>query len=124
MAISVVKTNFAQSILDSHIRCETHYLNLEKALTELRELECETWEGSDEDLDALLDKLNKDSITYEKQFIKVQRDNDDIFDICESLTAAARPPTIRPRNQTGANITPTVSHTVFKPQTELKPTYM
>ena len=41
MAISVVKNNFAQSILDSHIRCETSYLNLEKILDELRELECE-----------------------------------------------------------------------------------
>ena len=82
MAISVVKTNFAQSILDSHIRCETRYLNLEKALTELRELECDTWQGSDDELDALLDKLNKDSISCEKMFIKIKRDNDDIFDVC------------------------------------------
>ena len=52
LANSVVKTNYAQSILDSHTRCETHYLNLEKALSELRELECETWAGSDKDLDA------------------------------------------------------------------------
>ena len=33
LANSVVKTNYAQSILDSHTRCETRYLNLEKALS-------------------------------------------------------------------------------------------
>ena len=61
----------------------------------MRELECETWAGSDEDLDDILSKLNNDSIVCEKQFSKVQRDNDDIFDMCETLTAAARLPTIR-----------------------------
>ena len=69
LTISVVKTEFAQSILDSHIRCETSYLNLEKALDELRELECDTWQSRDDELDDLLDKLNKDSISCEKQFI-------------------------------------------------------
>ena len=72
-----------------------------------------TWQGSDDELDALIDKLNKDSISCEKQFIKIQRDNDDILEVCESTTVAARPQIIRPRNQTGANITPTVSHTTF-----------
>ena len=40
----------------------------------------------------------------EKQFSDVQRDNDDIFDTCETLTAAARLPTIR-QPQAGASIT-------------------
>ena len=124
LANSVVKTNYAQSILDSQTRCETRYLNLEKALSELRELECETWAGSDEDLDEILSKLDNDSVVCEKQFSDVQRDNDDIFDTCETLTAAARLPTIRPRPQAGANVTPTVPHTVFKPQTDLKPTFL
>ena len=31
LANSVVKTDFAQSILDCHTRCETRYQNLEKA---------------------------------------------------------------------------------------------
>ena len=83
-----------------------------------------TWQGSDDELDALIDKLNKDSISCEKQFIKIQRDNDDILEVCESTTVAARPQIIRPRNQTGANITPTVYHTIFKTQTELKPAYL
>ena len=46
-----------------------------------------TWQGSDDELDALIDKLNKDSISCEKQFIKDQRDNDDIFEVCESIIA-------------------------------------
>ena len=83
-----------------------------------------TWQGSDDELDALIDKLNTDSVTCEKQFIKIQRDNDDIFEVWESITAAARPPVIRPQNQTGAGITPTVSNITFKPQTDLKPTYL
>ena len=94
LANSVVKTNYAQSILDSHTRCETRYLNLENALSEFRELECETWAGSDEDLDDILSKLNNDSIMCEKQFSDVQRDNDDIFDMCETLTAASNNQTI------------------------------
>ena len=81
MTVSVVKTNYAQSILDSHNRCKTRYLNLEKALEELRELECNTWQGSDDELHTLIDKLNTDSITCEKQFIKIQRDNDNIFEV-------------------------------------------
>ena len=70
--ISVVKTNYAQSIIDSHNRCKARYLNLEKALEELRELECNTWQGSDDELDVLIEKLNTDPVTCEKQFIKIQ----------------------------------------------------
>ena len=40
LATSVVKTDFAQSILDCHACCDTRYLNLEKGLSDLRELEC------------------------------------------------------------------------------------
>ena len=45
-----------------------------------------TWQGSDDELDALIDKLNTDSVTCEKQFIKIQTDNDNIFEVCESTT--------------------------------------
>ena len=38
--------------------------------------------------------------------------------------SSGRPPVIKPRNQTGTNITPTVDHTIFKTQTELKHTYL
>ena len=52
--VTVVKTGYAQSIIDNHNRCSTRYLNLEKALEKLRDLECNTWEGSDEELDSFL----------------------------------------------------------------------
>ena len=54
--ITVVKTNYAQSIIDSHNRCKAHYLNLERALEKLRDLECNTWDGSIDDLDNLKEK--------------------------------------------------------------------
>ena len=52
--VTVVKTGYAQSIIDNHNRCSTRYLNLERALEKLRDLECNTWEGSDEELDNVL----------------------------------------------------------------------
>ena len=83
LANSVVKTDFPQSILDCHTRCETRYQNLEKGLSDLRELECESWAGSDEELYEILIKLDNDSVVCEKQFNDVKKDNDEIFDTCE-----------------------------------------
>ena len=78
---------------------KTHFLNLEGALEKLRDLECTTWVGSDEDLDSVLEKLTQDSISYEKQYLKVQRDNDDILEICNTIIAASKPAAVtRPRN--------------------------
>ena len=36
--ITVVKTGYAQSIIDSHNRCKARYLNLERAMEKLRDL--------------------------------------------------------------------------------------
>ena len=108
LATSVVKTDFAQSILDCHARCETRYLNLEKGLSDLRELECESWGGSDEELDVILTKLDNDSIVCEKQFTDVKKDNDETFDTTR-------------RTQAGPSIT---QPSVFKPQTDLKPNFL
>ena len=55
----------------------------------------------------------------DKQFNDVKRDNAEIFDTCETLTAAAKPPTTR-RPQAG----PSTSPMAFKPQTDLKPTFL
>ena len=90
----------------------------------MRDLECNTWEGSDEELDNVLEKLNQDSITCEKQYLKVQRDNNDIFEICNTIIAASKPTVTRPRNPAGAGITPAVPNISFKPQTDLKPTFL
>ena len=75
--------------------------------------------GSDEELDEILIKLDNDSVMCEKQFNDVKKDNDEIFDTCETLTAAAKQPTTR-RPQMGPSITPMA----FKPQTDLKPAFL
>ena len=43
--ITVAKIGYAQNILDNHNLCSIRFL---------RELECNMWEGSDEELDAVL----------------------------------------------------------------------
>ena len=60
--VTVVKIGYAQSIINNHNRCSTRFLNLERALEKLRELECNTWVWSDEELDTVLEKLNQDLI--------------------------------------------------------------
>ena len=67
--VTVVKIGYAQNILDNHNRCSIRFLNLERALEKLRELECNTWEGRDEELDTVLEKLNQDLISYENQYL-------------------------------------------------------
>ena len=89
--VTVVKIGYAQNILDNHNRCQIRFLNLERALEKLRQLECDTWEGKDEELDAVLEKLNQDLISYENQFQRISRDNDDIFEICSNMIAASKP---------------------------------
>ena len=122
--ITVVKIGYAQNILDNHNRCSIQFLNLERALEKMRELECNMWEGSNEELDTVLEKLNQDLISYENQYQKISRDNDDIFEICSNIIAASKPTATRPRN-TGAGITPaTMPNISFKPQSDLKPTFL
>ena len=106
--------------MECHTCCETRYGNLEKGLSHLRELECESWGGSDEELDEILIKLDNDSVVCEKQFTDVKKDKDETFDTCKTLVAAAKQPTIR-RTQAGPSIT---QPSVFKPQTDLKPTFL
>ena len=69
--ITVVKIGYAQNILDNHTRCQIRFVNLEKALEKLRQLQCDTWEGTDEELDVVLEKLNQDLVSYEKQFQRI-----------------------------------------------------
>ena len=99
--ITVVKIGYAQNILDNHTRCQIRFLNLEKALEKLRQLECDTWEGTDEELDVVLEKLNQDLVSYENQFQRISHENDDIFEICSNIITATKPTVTRPRN-TGA----------------------
>ena len=81
----------------------------------MRDLECATWLGTDEDLDGVLNKLTQDSITYGDQCTKLQRDN---------LIAASKPAVVtRPRN-TGEGIPANQPNINFKPSSELKPSFL
>ena len=93
--------------MECHTRCENRFEKVEKGISDLRDLECEVWEGSDQDLDELLTKLDTDSDVCYKQFHDVKADNVEIFDNCNTLTTAAKPPTVR-QPQAGPSITQTV----------------
>ena len=51
------KLEYAKSILENFKRCSISFLNLEEALDKLRDLQCATLIGTDEELDSLLNKL-------------------------------------------------------------------
>ena len=63
--ITTVQIGYAQNIIDNHTRCQIRFVNLEKALEKLRQIQCDIWEGDDEELDAVVDKLNQDLVSYE-----------------------------------------------------------
>ena len=124
ITVTNAKLLYAQNIIDNFNQVSTRFINLEGALDKLRDLECATWIGTDEDLDGVLNKLTQDSITYGDQCIKLQRDNDEILEICNNLIAASKPAVVtRPRN-TGAGIPANQPNINFKPSSELKPTFL
>ena len=80
LGTSVVKTEYARGILECHTCCENRFEKVEKGISDLRELECEVWEGSDEDLDEFLTKLDTESDACYKQLHDVKQDNAETFD--------------------------------------------
>ena len=85
--ITTVEIDYAKDILETYNRCQIRFTNLEKALQQLQEVHCETWEREDDDLDEALDKLNQDQISYENKFQKITRENDEIIERCNILSA-------------------------------------
>ena len=85
--ITTVQIEYAKDILETRGRCQIRLTNLEKALQQLQEVHCETWEGEDDDLDEALDKLNQDQISYENKFQKITCENDEIIERCNILSA-------------------------------------
>ena len=77
--VTNAKLLYAQNIIDNFNRVSTQFINLEVALEKLRDLECTSWIGTEEDLDSALNKLTQDSITYGDQCTKLQCDNDGNF---------------------------------------------
>ena len=100
LGTSVVKTEYARGILECHTRCENRFEKVERGIADLRELDTE-------------------SEACYKQFHDVKADNAETFDTCNTLTVAAKPPTTR-QPQAGPSITPMG----FKPQSDLKPTFL
>ena len=60
ITVTAAKLGYAHSIIDNFNRCSTRFLNLEGALEKLRDLECTTWLGTEEDLDSVLEKQTQD----------------------------------------------------------------
>jgi len=124
ITVTNAKLLYAQNIIDNFNRVTTRFLNLEVALDKLRVLECATWIGTDEDLDSVLNKLTQDSNTNGDQCIKLQRDNDEILEICNNLIAASKPLVMTRPRKTGAGIPANEPNINFKPSSELKPTFL
>ena len=122
--VTNAKLLYAQNIIDNFKRVSTRFLNLEVALDKLRDLECTAWIGTDEDLDSALNKLTQDSITYGDQCTKLQRDNDEMLEICNNLIAASKPAVVTRHRNTGAGIPTNQPNINFKPSSELKPTFL
>ena len=89
--ITLVKIGYAQNIIDNHTRCQIRFVNFEKALEKLRQLQCDTWEGDDEELDAVLEKLNQDLVSYEHQFQRIARENAEVFEMCNTIITPLNP---------------------------------
>ena len=61
--VTYEKLEDAQSTIDNVERCSISFRNLEEDLDKLRDLECATWLGTDEELDGLLNKLGNTDLS-------------------------------------------------------------
>ena len=75
----ILMVEYARGILECHARCKTKYDRVEKGFTDLQDLETETWEGDNEELDEYLTKMDTESEACFKQLSEVQHSNDDLF---------------------------------------------
>ena len=105
--------------MECHARCKTKYERVEKGFLDLQDLETEAWIGNDEELDGYLTKMDTESEACFNQFSEVQHSNTELFEKCSTLTAPAKPTMTR---QTQA--APSITTLAFKPQADLKPTFL
>ena len=122
--ITTVQIDYAKDISDNLMRCQTRFTNLEKALEDLKMLLCDTWEGEDDDLDTALEKLTQDLVIYETKYLKIARENDETIEQCNSILLASKPKVSNRTRTTGGGIPTTLPNICFKPQSDLKPTYL
>ena len=120
-----IQIDYIRDILASLERCHDRYTNLEKALEELKMLLCDTWEEEDDDeLEKALDKLTQDHALYEAKYLKITRENDDTIERCKSILLASVPKVSNKTRTTGGGNQTAPPNTCFKPQSDLKPTYL
>ena len=65
--------------MECHTRCKTKYDRVEKGFTDLQDLETDTWEGDNEELDEYLTKMDTESEACFNQFSEVQHSNTELF---------------------------------------------
>ena len=84
-------------------RAQIRYTNLEKDVENLKMLLCDTWEDGDDELDIALEGLTQELIPYEKKFLNIPRENDEIIERCNCIVIASKPKVgNRTRNTGGA----------------------
>ena len=116
----VFMTEYARGLLECHACCKSKYEKVEQGFADLQALETETWEEDDHDgLEEFLRRMDTESEACYNQFSEVQSNNIEIFERWMTLTAPAKPPTIR---QTQA--APNITSVGFKPNTDLNPTFL
>ena len=122
--IPSVKIDYARDILTSQDRATDRYIKLENSLDELRNLVSDTWEDEEEELETALAKLTSEFLPYETNYLKMNRDHDDIVERCKALLIASipKPVTTKTRTTGGAQTAPL--NNCFKPQSDLKPAHL
>ena len=121
------KIDYATSILKSYDRATDRYVKLENALDELKDLMSDTWEGTEDELDAAISKHNEGFQKYEKDYVEMTRKNDATIERCKSLLIRTSwenqsipeiEPTPKENRSNGAQ-----AQLGFKPQSDLKPAF-
>ena len=118
--VVTLMTEYAQDLLDCYARCQAKYAEVDNGFADLKALKTETWdEDDDEGLEEFLTWLDTESDACYQKVNEVQHSNIEIFEKCLALTAPVKPPTTK---QTHA--APSITPMGFKPQADLKPTFL
>ena len=124
--IRAAKIDYATSILKSFDRVTDRYVALENALDQLKTLMSDIWEGSEDELETVISKLNEGFQKYEKDYVDTIRKNDTTIERCKdilikssrakSIAETATAPSTTENHTTGARLVntlprlPTTSH--------------
>ena len=123
------KIDYAQDILKAQERALDRYIKLENALDELKNLLSDTWDQNEDELENALSKHTSEFMKYEKDFMEMNRKNDETVERCKALlirSALVNQP--QPENAPVTNETRSTggarAQLTFKPQSDLKPAFL